>query len=71
MAKTIITVVTELKKDIEYIREDLKLNREEHKDIITALENLHKKFANKWVEKVTMLIMAAMIGVIVKLVIVG
>jgi len=65
---TVTTVVAELKKDIEYIREDLKLNRSEHKEIIVAIEGLSNKYAGKWIEKVSIAGIIGMVGIIIKIV---
>ncbi|RLG33402.1 hypothetical protein DRN98_03970 [Methanosarcinales archaeon] len=68
---TVTTVVTELKKDIEYIKKDLTLNRDEHKDILVALQNLDKKFAGKWIEKIAISTAATMIAILIGIMVYG
>ena len=67
------TAMTEFNTHLDYIKEALKCNSDEHKEIKTILENLEKKYARKWVENAVSwsisIVMLTLIGAILKLVV--
>jgi uncharacterized coiled-coil DUF342 family protein len=64
-------MVTEMAVITERVNTMIDQNSKEHNDILKALEKLDKKKAGKWTEPVVMGMLLALIGAVIKIIIIG